>query len=329
VLKPMRPFPSRKPFWIAAVLAAAAAGFMADRALLTAPSADARAAARPGRRGIFDFVLRLHERIAQHRVTSIAAGVTYFVLLALFPAIAALVSIYGLYADPTTLGAELRTLGSVLPGGAIEMIGDELRRLTAHPNSALSLAFATGVALSLWSANAGMKAMFDALNIIHDEPERRSFFVLNAVTLTFTLGLIAFFLVAISAIVVLPVAIGHSGLGGGGERLLTAGRWPLLFVAIALILALVYRFGPCCQRPRWRWITLGSAIASAAFIVVSMLFSWYAANFGNFDKTYGTLGAAIGFMTWNWIVTIVILVGAEIDAELEGAAAKPLPEAGG
>jgi membrane protein len=320
----MKSFPLRKPFWVAAVLAGAAAGWMADRAF-----EDASGATAPRRpRTLVDFVLRIYDRIAQHRVTSIAAGVTYFVLLALFPAIGALVSIYGLYANPVALSDQLQTMQSFLPSGAIDIIGEQLKRLTEHQNSALSVAFVAGVAVSLWSANAGMKAMFDALNIIHDEAETRNFFVLNVITLAFTLGLIVFFLVAISVIVILPVVLTSVGVGAWEEWLVSIGRWPLLFIAIALILAVVYRFGPCCRDAHWRWITLGSAIASFAFIIVSMLFSWYAAHFGNFDKTYGTLGAVIGFMTWNWIVTIVILIGAEIDAELAGAPAKPVDQAG-
>ena len=318
----MNPFPYRKPLWAAAMVAALAAGWLAGRGR---DAATAEPAAAPSS-DWFGFVTRLYQRIADHRITAIAGGVTFFVLLAMFPAIAALVSIYGLYGDPASLAAQALLLANVLPDGAIEIIHAQLIRLAAHPNAALNIAFVGGVTLSLWSANAGMKALFDALNIIHDKPETRGFMRLNAITLAFTFGLIAFFLVSISAIVALPVALGNMG-GGSADWLVRLGRWPALYIAISLILATIYRFGPSCPHARWRWITWGSATAAFAWIIVSMAFSWYAANFGNFDQTYGTLGAAIGFMTWNWFVTIVILIGAEFDAELDGERPKPLNEA--
>lgn len=275
-------------------------------------------------RRAFAFLARIYERIGEHRVTAIAGGVTFFVLLALFPATAALVSIYGLFADASVLSEQLAAMADLLPQGAIDIIGEQLERLISQQTSALGLAFLAGVALSLWSANAGMKALFDALNIIHDETEKRSFIKLNAISLVFTLGLILFFIVAVGAIVVLPAALTGLGVGDGMQgTLLTFARWPMLLLAITLLLSLIYRYGPSCNEARWRPISPGSATAAAGWIVASMAFSWYAANFGNFNKTYGTLGAAIGFMTWSWIVTIVVLVGAEIDAELDRKAAAP------
>jgi membrane protein len=270
------------------------------------------------------FLARLYERIGEHRITAIAGGVTFFVLLALFPATAALVSIYGLFADASVLSDQLTAMADLLPQGAIDVIGEQLERLIAQQSSTLGFAFLAGVALSLWSANAGMKALFDTLNIIHDETEKRSFLRLNAISLLFTLGLILFFIVAVGALVVLPTVMTRLGMGDSTQgTLLTLARWPMLFLAISLVLSLIYRFGPSCNEARWRPISPGSATAAAGWIVASMAFSWYATNFGNFNKTYGTLGAAIGFMTWNWIVTIVVLVGAEIDAELDHKAAAP------
>jgi membrane protein len=279
-------------------------------------------------REAFAFLSRLYERIGEHRITSIAGGVTFFVLLALFPATAALVSIYGLFADASVLSDQLDAMADLLPQGAIDIIGEQLERLIAQQSSALGFAFLAGVALSLWSANAGMKALFDALNIIHEEAEKRSFIRLNAISLVFTLGLILFFVVAVGAIVVLPAVLTRLGIGDGMQgTLLTLARWPMLFLAITLVLSLIYRFGPSCNDAHWQPISPGSATAAVGWIVASMAFSWYAASFGNFNKTYGTLGAAIGFMTWNWIVTIVVLVGAEIDAELDHKAAAPFGRA--
>jgi membrane protein len=264
-----------------------------------------------------NIVLALYNRISEHRVVSIAAGVTFFALLAIFPTLAALVSIYGLFTDPGTIGAHLDRLAGFLPGGAMEIIGDQMRRVAEQGKTTLGLTFATSLAISLWSANAGMKALFDALNIVYNAKDTRGFIKLNAVSLAFMLGTIVFLLLAIGAIVVLPILLGYIGLGGATEWLLSIGRWPVLFVIVAVMIALIYRFGPCRRDPKWHWITWGSAFASIVWILLSILFSWYAANFGNYNKTYGSLGAAIGFMTWIWLSTIVILVGAEIDDEME------------
>jgi membrane protein len=275
------------------------------------------AADPPRRRSLGGVLMGVYRQISADRVTSIAGGVTFFALLAMFPAAAALVSIYGLFTDPRSLADQLDALATVLPGGALEVIGDQLRRVAEQGSSSLGIAFLISVAAALWSANAGMKAIFDALNIVYGESEKRGFFRLNATSLLFTLGGLLFILMALAAVVVLPIVFGYVGLDDELEMALRIGRWPLLLVALALALAVLYRFGPSRTTARWRWITWGSATASLAWLAASVLFSWYASNFGNFNKTYGTLGAAIGFMTWIWISAIVILVGAELDAELE------------
>jgi membrane protein len=214
----------------------------------------------------------------------------------------------------------------VLPGGAIEIIGEQVRRLTAQGDTALGLTAVVGIAISLWSANAGMKALIDALNIVYDETEKRGFIKLNMVSLTFTVGIIGFLLVALGAMVVLPVALEYAGLGGSTETLFKVARWPALFVVVAFGLACIYRYGPSRDKPKWRWITPGSAVASFLWLVASLLFSWYAENFGSYNETYGSLGAAIGFMMWIWISTVVILLGAELDAEMEHQTARDTTE---
>jgi membrane protein len=268
-------------------------------------------------RGWKDILLRVYDNIGKNRVVAFAAGVTFYSILALFPAIAALVSLYGLFADPATIAGHLDSLKGVLPGGAVQIIGDELNRLAAQPHQALGATFAVGLATALWSSNAGIKSLFDALNVVHAEPERRGFIKLNAVSLTFTAAAIGFVLVALGAMVVLPLALDYLGLAALADQLIRWLRWPALLLVVMLGLSLLYRFGPSREAPRWRWITWGSAIAAVLWLIVSALFTWYAANFGSYDKTYGSLGAVIGFMVWIWISTIVILLGAEIDAEME------------
>jgi membrane protein len=268
-------------------------------------------------KGWKDILWRVYGNISEHRVVSIAAGVTFFVLLAIFPGIAALVAIYGLMADPSAISQHLNDLSTVMPGGATEIIGDQLQRLTSQPSSKLGFALLFGVAVSLWSANAGTKALFDALNVVYGEKERRSFIRLNLITLAFTLGAMLLLVLALSAIAVLPMLLGDLGLSSATEWLIAIGKWPVLLIFVATAISLVYRDGPSREKPKWRWVTWGSAFAGVAWLVMSILFSWYASHFGSYNKTYGSLGAAIGFMTWMWLSFVMILLGAELDPEME------------
>lgn len=273
-------------------------------------------------RGWRDILLRVYNNISEDRVVTIAAGVTFYSLLAVFPAIAALVAIYGLFADPETISRNLDSLSGLLPGGAIDVIRDQMTRIASRGKSTLGLAFAIGLLVSLWSANAGIKSLFDALNLVYNEKEKRGLIKLNLASLTFTVAAILFVLFGIAAVVVLPVALNYVGLGPATDLIFRIGRWPILFVLVALALAFIYRYGPSRSKPKWRWITWGSACAALAWIVVSVLFSWYASNFGSYNQTYGSLGAVIGLMIWLWLSTIVVLLGAELDAEMEHQTAR-------
>jgi len=268
-------------------------------------------------RGWKDILLRVYHNISDHRVVALAAGMTFYSLLAIFPALAALVAIYGLFSDPAIITAHFDQLAGFLPAGAIDVARDQLTRVAAKGSQTLGLTFVIGLGVSLWSTNAAMKSLFDTLNIVYGEKEKRSLIKLNAVSLTFTVAGVAFVLIAIGAVVVLPVALKYLGLSDFTDRLLQVVRWPALLAALTLGLALIYRYGPSREAPRWRWITWGSAAAAVLWLAASALFSWYAASFGNFNETYGSLGAVIGFMTWLWISAIVILLGAELDAEME------------
>ena len=277
-------------------------------------------------RGWKDILWRVYQNIGEHRVVALAAGVTFYTLLAIFPAIAALVAIYGLFADPGTLGDKLGMLSGVLPGGAIDVIDDQLGRVASQRGGTLGLAFIVGLGISLWSANAAMKSLFDTLNIVYSEREKRSFVKLNAISLAFTAAGIIFVIAALAAMIVLPPALKFLGLSGATELIARFARWPVLFVIISLALSAIYRFGPSRNEPQWRWITWGSVFAALAWLVASILFSWYTQNFGSYNKTYGSLGAVIGFMTWIWLSAIVILIGAELDAEMEHQTARDTTE---
>ena len=256
------------------------------------------------------------------RLVSVAAGVTFYLLLAIVPGIAAIVSIYGLFADPGTMQGHLNSLAGLLPGGAVDIVGEQIARIAGQGRATLGTAFVTSLVISLWSANAGTKALFDALNVAYDETEKRSFVRLTLVTLGCTLGAVLFLIVALAGVVVVPLVLNAVGLGPAVEMILRMARWPILLAIVGTGLAALYRYGPSRDQPRWRWVTWGSAFASLGWLVASLLFSWYAASFGSYNETYGSLGAVVGFMTWMWISCVVILLGAKLNAEMEHQTAR-------
>jgi membrane protein len=192
----------------------------------------------------------------------------------------------------------------------------------------LGMEFAFCFVLALWSANGGMKAMIDAINVAYEETEERGFFKLNAVSLTFTIGGLVAVLVAIGAIVALPLILSAIGLSAVTDAIIRYGRWPMLVVLTLLALAVLYRFAPSRRAPQWKWITVGSVFATVAWLAGSALLSFYLANYAHYDATYGSLGAAIGLMMWMWMSTIVILMGAELNAEVEHQTAEDTTEGG-
>jgi len=277
-------------------------------------------------KGWKDILLRVYRSVSEDRIVEIAAGVTYYAVLAIFPALAAFVSIYGLFADPGRISDVLQSLSSVLPGATIDVIGDEMRHLAIQPRSTLGATFLVSLAISLWSANSGMKAIFDASNIVYHEKERRGFFKLNAVSLMFTVVAMVGGLIVLALVAILPAVIDRIGsLVGFGEQLkllVTISRWPLLLLLVSAAIACMYRYGPSRETAQWRWLSWGSVAASLLWLAASMLFSWYASSFASYNRTYGSLSAVIVFMTWLWISTIVILLGAELDAEMEHQTAR-------
>jgi membrane protein len=264
-----------------------------------------------------DILWRCYERLTQDRILTIAAGVTFYILLAIFPAIAALVAIYGMFADPVIIAQHVEDVASFVPGGGVDILRDELNRVASQPRGTLGLAFIVGLGVSLWSANAGVKAIIDALNMAYAEREKRSFVRLTAISFVFTIAGMVGAILALGLVVVLPLALQFVGLQSATETVVAVGKWPVLLAGAGLAIAVLYRYGPSRAQAKWRWITWGSTFAAVLWIGVSLLFSWYAANFGSYNKTYGSLGAVVGFMTWIWISTIVIVLGAELDAEIE------------
>jgi membrane protein len=232
-----------------------------------------------------DILLSVYREIAAGRILANAAGVSFYALLAVFPGIAALVSIYGLFADPSTIVGHLNAISGIAPGGAIDVLRDQLTRIAAQGRTTLGIGFIIGPLISLWTANSGTKALFDALNAVYDERETRSFIRLNAITLAFTLAAIVLLLVALACVIVFLVALDHIPQPSQSAPILKILRWPILVVLVAASLALIYRFGPNRANAKCRWVSCGSAFAAQVWLAASVLCSSYAANFGSFNKT--------------------------------------------
>lgn len=276
---------------------------------------DARKPSQIPIRGWKDVLVRTWTEVNRDRVPAVAGSVAYFGLLAIFPAMGAFVSLYGLFADVHAAREQLNLMRGLLPPEALQLVGDQMLRLADREKSGLGLTFLISLLLSIWSANAGIKALFDGLNIAYEEKEKRGFIRLNLIALSFTFGAVLFIMLVLAAVVALPVGLALVGYSGADPMFML--RWPLLLAIAVLGLALLYRYGPSRATARWQWVSWGSAMAAVLWLGSSMAFSWYVANFGAYDRTYGSLGAVVGFMTWVWLSVIVILFGAELNAELE------------
>lgn len=284
------------------------------------PTGRGREADRPRdipARGWKDIAWRVYRQIGCDNIDLIAAGVAFYTLLALFPAIAALVSIYGLVADRATVLEHTDKLAGFLPQGAVDLISGQMEAIASQPQGALGLGFVLGLGLSIWGANKAMKSMLSALNVAYDETEKRGMIALNAVSIAFTLGAIVLVLVALGVIIAIPIVMRAMGISGGAGLAVELLRWPILLIVALAGMATLYRYGPSRTEAKWRWITPGGAVAAVLWIAASVLFSWYVTNFGSYNETYGSLGAVIVFMTWVWLSAMTLLIGAELNAEAE------------
>ena len=255
--------------------------------------------------------------VGEDRVTSVAGGVTFFGLLSLFPAITAFVSLYGLMSDPRQIEGQIDMMRPLLPSGALEIIEDQVMAIATAPTSALSVAGLVALLIAFWSANGGMKALLSALNVAIMERETRSFLRLNLVAMAFTLGGLLMIALMLVVIAVVPAMLGALPIDFGTEAIISLARWPVMFGVLVLALAAVYRWGPAVPYSRWRWVSPGAVTAAVGLVAISVLFSWYAANFADYNETYGSLGAVIALMTWLWLNATIVLVGAELNSETE------------
>jgi membrane protein len=271
-------------------------------------------------RGWKDILIRTGKEFSQDQIPLVAAGFTFYALLAIFPALGSFVALYGLFADVAQVQAHLQTLAMIVPRDMLQFLGEQMVRISTAGEGGLSLAFLGGLLLSLWSANGATKALITALNIAYDEIETRGFVRKILTSLTFTVGFLLFGVCAVAAIAA-PPAI-ERFMGPGPAALFRWITWPALLASLGLGLALLYRYGPSRERAQWRWISWGSVAALTLWLAASAAFSIYVSNFADYEKTYGSLGAVIGFMMWVYVSGQVVLLGAELNSEIEHQTAK-------
>ena len=273
-------------------------------------------------RGWSDIFWRVFWAFSANRILSTSGGVAFFALLAIFPGIGAVVSLYGLFADASTIGEHMALLSGILPFGVLQIISEQIKTVSQQQNDTLGAAFLISVCIAIFSANSGMAALFDALNVVYDEREKRNILQLYLTTFLFTLAGIAFVIMALIVLVILPLVLEFLGLSTVTETFISVLRWPVLLLTVGVSLAFLYRYGPSRRDAQWRWVSWGSIIAAVLWISASMLFSWYVATFDSYNRVYGSLGAGIGFMVWLWISAVIVLLGGEVNAEMEHQTAR-------
>ncbi len=283
----------------------------------TVPGEQAETPAQIPPGGWWQVVRRAFKESTDDNVSMLAGGVAYFGFLAVFPALIAAISLYGLVADPATVAAQIKGLASALPGSAQPLVADQLNAVVSAGNSQLGISLVVSVLAALWSASGGTTNLMKAINIAYDEEEGRGTIKLRALALALTLGAIVFVLLTLALVAIVPVALDALQLGAFGRIVAQVIRWTALVGLVIVALAVVYRLAPDRDAPQFRWVSVGALVAALLWLAGSAAFSLYVNYFGNYNKTYGALGGVVVLMLWMYLTSYIVLLGAEINAESE------------
>lgn len=268
-------------------------------------------------KGWKDVLLRTKDELSADNVSVLAAGIAFFGLLALFPAIAAIILIAGLVTDPMMIEQQIEQFAAGLPENAAQILEGQAQKVAAGGNTTLGWAALGSILFALYGASKGIKTLMVGMNVAYDEPETRGFLRLNAVALALTFLVILVVVIALGLMLVLPVLADWFGIAFLSGAFIFYGRWVLLAGIAFAALSVLYRYGPSRDAPEWRWVTPGSVIAVILWILASAAFAFYVRNFGNYNETYGALGGVIVLLTWLWVSSYIVLLGAELDSEME------------
>ena len=273
-----------------------------------------------------DIAFRVKDEIAADSVGLIAAGVAFYGLLALFPAITALIAISGLLVEPREIVELLERLSGLMPQEVIEIVTQQATEVAGSREGGLGLAALFGILIALYSASKGMASLIEGINVAYDEVEKRGFVKLKLVTLGLTLMLMLGLLCAALATLALPAFLAFIDLGPTVEILLTVGLWIALLCLAIFGLAILYRYAPSRDEPEWKWASPGAVVACLVWVVASAGFAFYVANFGSYNESFGTLAGVVVLLMWFWISAFIILLGAELNAEMEAQTRKDTTE---
>lgn len=261
---------------------------------------------------------RVYSQLTVDHIAIVAAGVAFYFFLALFPTFIAAISIFGLLMEPAQIQQQISEIAHILPEQSSQMISDILEEIAEKSGQALGWGFILSILFSFWSAQQGTKAVFEGINVAYDEVDERGFFKFNGLTLLFTLGGIVIGIISTALVVVLPAIIENINLPASGvEIIITWLRWPVMALIVMGVLAITYKIAPDRRNPEFSWVSWGAVIATVLWLAGSILFSIYISNFGNYDRMYGSFSAVIVLMLWFYITAYVILLGAEINSEME------------
>ena len=269
-------------------------------------------------RGWWQVVRRAFKESSADNVPILAGGVAFFAFLAIFPAIIAAITLYGLVADPETVAAQVRDLSAALPEQAQPILADQLQSVASASGGALGIGLVVSLLAALWSASSGTGNLLKAINIAYDEDETRGFLKVRGIALALTLGAIVFVLLTLALVAVVPVVLNVAAPRARWARSSPrCVRWVLLVALVVAALAVIYRIAPDRDQPRFSWVTTGSLVATVLWIIGSVAFSLYVNNFGSYNKTYGAIAGVVVLMLWLYLTSYIVLLGAEINAESE------------
>ena len=269
------------------------------------------------KKGWKDILLRVKDEIGKDHVGLIAAGVAFYGLLALFPAVTAMMALAGLILEPTQVTAQLETVTELMPQEAAQIVLDQAVAVTGSENTGLGLAFILGLGIAIYSASKGMASLMEGLNIAYEEDESRGFIKRTAVTLVLTLFLVVGLILGLIAALAVPALLDYVTLPDWMENLLALSRWVILALMTVMGLSVLYRFGPARADAEWKWLTPGALLACVIWMIASVGFSIYVSNFGSYNESFGSMAGVIILLMWLWISAYIVILGAELNSEIE------------
>ncbi|SHG62475.1 membrane protein [Salegentibacter echinorum] len=268
-------------------------------------------------KGWIDIGKRTISQISDDNIQIVSAGVAFYFFMALFPAILAMVNIYSLVIEPATIREHFSVLSNILPATAYDLITGILEPLLKQPESTIGWSLLLSILISLWSANKGTSALFEGINIAYDEKDKRGFIKKTGLTFIFTIGAILLFVLCILVLVFYPAFIDRLNISQAMESFIGWIRWIVIAALFVFGMGMLYKKAPDRDDPETRWLSWGAVLSTVLWLAGSMLFSWYVDNFGSYDKVYGSFAAVIILLLWLFISAFIVLIGAEINSEME------------